>query len=164
MTFGRRFIGALILDANTYEEIEADKSALSQAVAVIAITSLAAAIGGGLLFQPLLLVRELLAPLLGWIMFAALTYLIGTRLLPMPETRSNMGELLRVIGFSYAPKIFAFIAFVPAIGVAVRTVIDFWQLATTVLAVRQALDYTSTLRAFVVVLAGWLLNVLITEL
>jgi hypothetical protein len=75
-----------------------------------------------------------------------------------------MGELLRVIGFSYAPNLFAFFAFVPVLGGLVRIVVAFWLLAATVIAVRQALDYKSTGRAVAVVLIGWLLFVLITEL
>jgi hypothetical protein len=70
-----------------------------------------------------------------------------------------MGELLRVIGYSYAPSFFAIFAAVPMVGWAVRSIVAFWLLATTVLAVRQALDYKSTLRAFAVVLSGWLIFV-----
>jgi hypothetical protein len=72
-----------------------------------------------------------------------------------------MGELLRVIGYAYAPNVFAFFAFIPGLGIIVRTVVAFWLLAATIVAVRQALDYTSTLRATSVVLIGWLFFVLI---
>ena len=43
----------------------------------------------------------------------------------------------------------------------VNTVVAFWLLAATILAVRQALDYASTLRAAAVVLIGWLVFVVI---
>ena len=72
-----------------------------------------------------------------------------------------MGELLRVIGFAYAPNLFGFFAFIPALGVFVSTIVAFWLLAATIVAVRQALDYTSTKRAAAVVLLGWLIFVLI---
>jgi hypothetical protein len=108
------------------------------------------------------LVQVTLAALIGWIMWAGVTYLIGGRLMPEPGTHTNMGELLRVIGFSYAPNIFAVFAFIPVIGVLVRVVVAFWLLAATVIAVRQALDYRSTMRAVAVVLIGWLLFLVIT--
>ena len=161
MTFGQRFVGALTLDGPTYENIEADASATGQAVAVVVVASLAAGIGAGLLLGPFGLVRETIAALVGWVMWAGATYLIGTRFLPEPQTRTDMGELLRVIGFSYAPNVFAFFAFIPVLGIVVRTVVAFWLLATTVVAVQHALDYTSTARALAVVLAGWLIFVLI---
>ena len=61
-----------------------------------------------------------------------------------------------VIGYSYAPSFFALFAALPFVGYGIRVAVDFWLLAATVLAVRQALDYKSTFRAFAVVLIGWL--------
>jgi hypothetical protein len=164
MTFGQRITGVLKLHPATFEEIEASPSANGQAAAVVVIASLAAGIGAGLLGGPMSLVQGTLAALIGWIMWAGVTYLIGGRLLPEPGTQTDMGELLRVIGFSYAPNLFAFFAFIPLLGGVVRVVVAFWLLAATVIAVRQALDYRSTGRAIAVVLIGWLLFVLITTL
>ena len=164
MTFGQRITGVLKLHPATFEEIEGNPGANGQAAAVVVIASLAAGIGAGLLGGPLLLVQATVAALVGWIMWAGVTYLIGGRLLPEPGTHTDMGELLRVIGFSYAPNLFAFFAFIPLLGGVVRVVVAFWLLAATVIAVRQALDYRSTGRAVAVVLIGWLLFVLITTL
>jgi hypothetical protein len=163
MTFGQRVTRVLSLDASAFEEIEADRGANGQALAVVVIASLAAGLGAGFLLGPFGLVRETLAALIGWVMWAGVTYVIGTKLLPEPQTRSDMGELLRVIGFSYAPNVFAVFAYVPILGWVVRTVIAFWLLAATVIAVRQALDYRSTARALAVVLIGWVFFVVITE-
>jgi hypothetical protein len=164
MTFGQRIGGVLKLQPSAFEDIEADRSATGQALAVVIIASLAAGIGAGLLLGPLGLVRETLAALIGWVMWAGVTYLIGARLMPEPGTRTDMGELLRVIGFSYAPNVFAFFAFIPLLGYAVRVIVAFWLLAATIIAVRQALDYRSTARAAAVVLIGWILFVLIQAL
>jgi hypothetical protein len=164
MTFGQRLIGVLKLQPAVFEEIEASPSATGQAVLVVVLASLAAGIGAGLLFGPLALVRETLAALIGWIMWAGVSYVIGARLLPEPGTRTDMGELLRVIGFSYAPNLFAIFAFIPLLRTVVLVVVAFWLLAATVLAVRQALDYRSTARAVAVVLIGWLIFVLIQAL
>ncbi len=133
-------------------------------MAVVVLASIAAGIGAGLMRGPLPLLQETLAALIGWIMWAGATYLIGGRLLPEPGTHTDMGELLRVIGFSYAPNLFAFFAFIPLLGGLVRVVVAFWLLAATVIAVRQALDYRSTARAVAVVLIGWLLFLVITML
>jgi hypothetical protein len=164
MTFGQRVTGVLKLQPATFEEIEASPSATSQAVAVVVMASLAAGVGAGLAGGPIELLRVTFAALVGWLMWAFVTYLIGARLLPEPGTKTDMGELLRVIGFSYAPNLFAIFAFIPLLGGVVRVVVACWLLAATVIAVRQALDYKSTLRAVAVVLIGWLLFVLITTL
>jgi hypothetical protein len=164
MTFGQRLTRVLRLDAAAFEEIEADRTANGQALAVVVAASLAAGLGAGLLLGPFGLLRETLVALVGWVMWAGVTYVIGTKVMPEPQTRSDMGELLRVIGFSYAPNIFAFFAFIPVLGGLVRVVVAFWLLAATVIAVRQALDFRSTLRALGVVLIGWLFFVLITAI
>jgi hypothetical protein len=161
MTFVERVKGVLILDAKTFEEIEADTSASTQALLVVVAASVAAGLGAGVRLGAFGLIRETFAALIGWVMWAGVTYVIGTKLLPEPQTRTDMGELLRVIGYAYAPNLFAFFVILPAIGVAVATVVAFWLLATTVVAVRQALDYTSTPRAIAVVLIGWLFFVFI---
>ena len=162
MTFGQRLTGVLKLQAATFEEIEANAAATTQAVAVVILASVAAGIGVGVLGGPGALVRETLGALIGWVMWAGVTYVIGARLLPEPGTRTDMGELLRVIGFSYAPNLFAFFAFIPLLGGVVRVVVACWLLAATVIAVRQALDYRSTFRAVAVVLLGWAIFLLIT--
>jgi hypothetical protein len=65
---------------------------------VVVLVSLATGIGagGGLLG----LVAGVIASLLGWYVWSALTYWIGTRIFPEPTTQSNLGELLRTIGFA----------------------------------------------------------------
>ena len=45
MTFGDRVIGALKLDANTFEDIERDPTAMGQAVGIIAFAALASNLG-----------------------------------------------------------------------------------------------------------------------
>jgi Yip1 domain len=161
MTFAERVKGVLILDVRAFEEVEADTTANGQALVVVLAASLAAGLGASVRLGTVGLFRETLGALIGWVMWAAVTWVIGSKLLPEPQTRTNMGELLRVIGYAYAPNLFGFFAFVPVLGVVVGTLVAFWLLAATIVAVRQALDYSSTLRATAVVLLGWLIFVVI---
>jgi hypothetical protein len=161
MTIAQRLGGVLRLDAAVFEEIEADTGATGQAFFVVIGASIAAGIGAGLLLGPMALLRETVGAVVGWVMWAGVTYVLGTRVLPQPQTRTDMGELLRVIGFSYAPNLVSLLALVPFVGRVVRTIVAFWLLAAMVIGVRQALDYTSTFRAFAVVFIGWLIFVAI---
>ena len=161
MTLTGRLVGVLRLDAQAYEDIEHDRKATAQALTVVILGSLAAGLGAGLTFGPTALVRETIGGVAGWVMWAGVTYLLGARVWPESDTRTDMGELLRTIGFSYAPSFFSIFGVLPLIGGAVRVVVALWLLATTVVAVRQALDYRSTAKAFQVVFAGWLIFVLI---
>ena len=161
MTFANRVKGVLLMDPRTFEEIEADTTANGQALVVVIVASVAAGVGASIQLGVIGLLRETMGALIGWVMWAGVTWVIGSKLLPEPQTRTDMGELLRVIGYAYAPQLFAFFAFVPFIGVIVSTIVAFWVLAATILAVRQALDYENTWRAVAVVLIGWLIFVVI---
>src|SRR5262245_66635421 len=103
MTFVERVKGVLVLDVKTFEEIEADTRANTQALLVVVAASLAAGLGAGLRFGMSGLLRETVGALVGWVMWAGVTWVIGSKILPEPQTRTDMGELLRVIGFAYAP-------------------------------------------------------------
>jgi hypothetical protein len=149
-------IGAALLDVKTYEEVEADKTATGQAMTVVILSSLAAGVGAISLGVDMLLWMTL-AALVGWCIWAGLTYVIGTKLLPEPQTRSDMGELLRTIGFSTAPGVLRVLGFIPLIGWLISFVAGLWMLVTMVVAVRQALDYKSTGRAVGVCLIGFII-------
>jgi len=107
-----RMTRAALLDAQIYEEVEADRSATPQAFAVVVLASI-----------------------------AAVTCVIGTRILPRAETVSDLGELLRTLGFASSPGILLVFAAIPAISPYVFPVCGVWMLAAMVVAVRQALDY-----------------------
>jgi hypothetical protein len=156
-----RVIRAARLDASLYEEVEADPSSMGQAMTVVVLASIAGGIGtAGIEGQPGL-VLGLILNLVGWYIWAFLTYFIGTRLLPQPSTEADVGQLLRTLGFAAAPGLLRVVGFIPVIGPLVIVITAFWSLATMVVAVRQALDYDSTPRAILVCLIGWVVQLLI---
>jgi hypothetical protein len=165
-TFVNRMILAAKLNVAIYEEVEADRAALPQAMGVVILSSIAAGIGS-LGIQPVGLGGVLTgtaSALLGWAVWAGLTYFIGTRMMPEPQTRSDYGELLRTIGFASSPGILRILGIVPGLMGIVFAATGIWMLVATVIAVRQALDYHSTWRAVGVCLIGWLVQALILAL
>ena len=157
--FIQRLVKAARLDVNLYEEVEADKTATVQALGVVALSGLAAGIGtighvGG--YSHVL--KGTLSAILTWIIWASLTYWIGTRLLPEPQTRADLGQLLRTIGFSSSPGLIRVLGVLPGMTPLVYMVASIWMLVAMVVAVRQALDYQSTLRAVGVCLIGWIIQ------
>lgn len=152
----QRMIGAARLSVSTYEDVEADSSATSQALAVVLMSSVAAGVGVAASEHPSTLIARSMAALVSWFIWAFLTYTIGTKLLPEAATRSNVGELLRTTGFSSAPGVFHVLGIVPVLGRFVTLAVSIWMLVAMVIAVRQALDYKSTGRAVGVCLIGWI--------
>ena len=162
MTFVERMIGAARLDARTYEEIEADQSALPQAMTVVALASLAAgvgALGEGTGFMAI--IWGIVLAFVGWLVWALVTWLVGTKLLPEPQTNADLGQMLRVLGFAFVPNLILVLAIIPFIGWIFKIIAWLWLIAAFVVAVRQGLDYTSTGRAIGVVLIGFVCYLLI---
>ncbi len=154
-----RMIRAAKLDVNLYEEVEADKAAMGQAMGVVVLSSLAAGIGSISMGVINLIVITIVA-LVGWYIWAYLTYFIGTKLLPEAQTTADHGELLRTIGLSSSPGLIRILGIIPGLTNLVFTVAGIWMLIAMVIAVRQALDYTSTLRAVGVCLIGWIIQII----
>jgi hypothetical protein len=163
--FVRRMIRAAKLDVQLYEEVEADKTALGQALGVVVLSNLAAGIGtiglvGGYRAIPI----GVILAIGGWFIWAFLTYWIGTRLLPEPQTQADWGQLLRTTGFSSSPGLIRVLGILPGLTGFVFLVAAVWMLISMVIAVRQALDYKSTWRAVGVCLIGWTIQVLVLAL
>jgi hypothetical protein len=159
-TFVQRIVGAAMLKVHTYEEVERDTTATVQALGVVLISSLAAGIAGmgGGIFG---IVRLTVAAVIGWVLWAALIYLIGGKMLPESETQANVGELLRTTGFASSPGILRILGFIPLLGTMIVFAASIWMLIAMVIAVRQALDYRSTGRAILVCLIGWLVSIVV---
>ena len=156
-----RMVRAAKLDPQLYEEVEADKAALGQAMGVVVLASVAGGVGGGGLGGLSGFFIGTVGSLIGWFIWAGLTYLIGTRLLPEPETRADFGELLRTIGFSSSPGLIRVLGLVPGLTGIVFLISGIWMLVAMIIAVRQALDYRSTLRAVGVCVIGWIVQVVV---
>ena len=163
-SFTDRMIRAAKLDVTVYEEVEADKGAMGQAMGVVILSSVAVGIGTigtagmkGLVFGTVVALAV-------WFLWAFLTYFIGTRLLPEPQTKADIGELLRTIGFSSSPGVLRILGIIPMLGGLINFIIGIWMLVAMVIAVRQALDYKSTWRAAGVCLIGWIVQVVIFAL
>ena len=159
-SFKDRIIRAARLDAQLYEEVEADKSAMNQAMAVVILSSLAGSLNIGRLGVSGIFIGVVIT-LTGWILWAYISYILGTKLFPEPQTDSSFTELLRTIGFSSSPGLLRVLGIVPFIGGPVFFITSIWMLVAMVIAVRQALDYNSTKRAVGVCLIGWVFQLVI---
>jgi len=160
-SFHRRVVGAIRLDAATYEDVEHDSGATLQAAFLVAVVSLTQSVGwyfgiwdaGGIL-------RGAVNALVAWLIGALALWQIGTRLLPGKKTEADLGQLLRTVGFAQAPGLLGVLVVVPVAGLFVPYLAAIWIIAATFVAVRQALDYDETFRAIVVCLLAWIVSTL----
>ena len=156
-SFLNRIYRAIKIDPNLYEEVENDKSATIQAASVVILSSLAAGIGAIHLGVSNFILGPFLS-LVSWYFWAFLIFIVGTKLFPDNETKSDNGELLRTIGFSSAPGLIRVFGFTPELMTVTFIGSSFWMLACMVVGVRQALDYKSLWKAFGVVVVCWFIQ------
>ena len=151
-----RLIRVCRLDVHIFEEVEADTSATRQALSVVALVALATGIASlGTTGLSGLFAGAAIA-IAGWAIWAWILYLIGTKILPSHETHADWGQLARTVGFAQSPGVFRVLGVVPVVGWIIFLVASVWMLVAMVIAVRQALDYTSTWRAIAVVLLSFI--------
>ena len=165
MTFGDRVVGALKLDANTFEDIERDPTAMGQAVGIIALASLAGNLGQiwHLGFGSMLI--AVCSSLVGYTLWAVVVWLAGTKLMPDPATKADFPETFRTIAFAASPGLIGIVSVIPLLGWLLMWVlwpiILIWSIAAMVVAVRQVLDYSETFKAVIVVLIGFVVYVVV---
>jgi len=145
-----RMKGAALLDVPTYEEVEADTTATGQAAVVVGIVAVCSAIGaigrGGAG-----IIGALIGAFVGWLLWAGITYLIGDKVL---KGTATWGELLRTLGFAQAPGVLLILGIVPVIGRLVLFVVWIWTLVTGIIAIRQALDFSTGKAVATALLSG----------
>ena len=150
-------LGASLLLADAYEEVEADRSALPQAFAIVLLASVASAFGFWIRLQlghtlppgslplSLQLAVIFLEPLVLWTIGSAFAYMVGSSFFRGAETETDYAEVLRTTGFAFTPALLASVAFVPpdALGLGILIVARLWTLVACVVAIRQALDFNT---------------------
>lgn len=161
--FFYRLMGAAMLDRGMYEGIEADRSITGQAAAAVVLSSLAAGFGAGGWYTGDLRLFAMVTglALVTWVAWAVLMHQIGTRVLPEPQTRATLGELLRTVGFAASPGLIQIFAVFPRATIPVFAVSLAWMFAAMVIGVRHALDYRNSWRALAVCGLAALLVILV---
>ncbi len=158
--FMNRIIGVFKLDAATFEEIEADENATMQAALVVLVIALLGALGAGVgasFVQAGFLnsfASSFVSTIVTWLAWSAVTFFVGTSFF---GGKSDLGQMMRVLGFAYAPQI---LGIIPCIGWLIGLI---WSLIAAFVAVRQGLDLDNT-KAFLTIVVGFVVIILISAL
>ena len=167
-----RMLGAALLRVDTYEEVERESSATLQALLVVVLVTIAslggALLGGDKVDVVSAVIVGLVRGVASWALWALATWIIGATICKTEHTEADWGQLARCTGFAQTPGILNVLSFIPVVGGLIFLVAFIWSFAAMVVGVRQALDYTSTCRAFIVILLALIpvaiLNVIVVLL
>jgi hypothetical protein len=141
-SFVDRILGALRLDPATYEEVEHDSSATGQAVAVVVVVTILSGIGAATRGTNAIIGAVILA-LISWVIYTFAVYVVGTTILKSPETSATFEQVLRPLGFAYAPNALAVLSGVPAVGWLIGLLASIWAIVASIIAIRQSLEVTT---------------------
>ncbi len=148
-----RILGVLKLDVATFESIEHDQNAMSEAAIVVAVVAVLGGIGNFFNNGVTGLIFGVVAAFITWILWSAVVFFVGTKLF---EGEADMGEMLRVMGYAQAPGALNVLAFIPVLGFLIGFVALLWSLVVGVIAIRQGLDI-STGKAVITAVIGFIL-------
>jgi hypothetical protein len=163
-SFQNRVIGALRLQAATFEEVEHDAAATSQAAIIIIASGISSAIPG-LMYLSLIgfggaafgFVAGIVMRIIGWVVGSYVLLLVGTKLMPGKNTEADLGQLLRCTGFAAAPLLGGIILIIPFLGWLIYFLLCLLAIAATVVAVKAALDYDDIVKAIIVTVIAWVI-------
>jgi hypothetical protein len=168
-SFQERVLGALKLQASTYEEVENDASATGQAATVVvaaavlkglalAISTLMIGLGLGIVG----LVLGVIFAVIGWVVGSYVVLMVGTKLMPGKDTQADIGQVLRVTGFASAPGLLGILGFIPILNIVLFLILALWTIAAMVVGVKQALDYDDIVKAVIVCVIAWVIMFVVT--
>lgn len=142
-----RFVRAALLDVDLYNEVETDPSLTWQAGSVVVVGTALTGFGSAIATDVNIaagMATGVITGLIGWLVWSGISLIVGTRLF---HGTSDYGEMVRVIGFAYAPLAIGVIPWLGFIGAL-------WALVAAVIAVREGMEF-STVRAVVTMVVGW---------
>lgn len=158
MNLADKMIRAAKLDVQLYEEVEKDAEATKEAFLIVLIGAICNGIGSIGVLGAKGIIAGLISAIIGWGLWSVVIFLIGVKVF---KHTSDMGELLRCLGFAYSPNVLSILGVIPAIGPIIRFVVFVWVLVAFIIATRQALD-CGTGRAILISVLGFISFLLIT--
>jgi hypothetical protein len=155
-----RILRAIRLDWTVFREIAEDQTAMSQAAIIVVVVTFLSAVGTAIAARSVVsfFVTWIVAILVGWIGWAIITYFVGTMLF---KGKTDIPEMMRVLGFASAPQLLGVFAFIPCVGAIASFVGTILAAIAGVFAIREAMEF-DTGKAIITVLISWVIVTVIT--
>lgn len=164
-----RIMRAIRLDWTVFREIAEDQNAMTEAAIIVAVVTFLSGIGTfigaliadsgfGTAFLGFLSTWLISGILLGWILWAVLTYFVGTMLF---QGKTDIPEMMRVLGYANAPNLLGVFGFIPCVGWLIAFIGAILSLIAGVIAVREAMEFDTT-KAIITVVVSWVIAFVIS--
>jgi hypothetical protein len=166
-----RILRAIRLDWTVFREIAEDENAMSEAAIIVVVVTFLSAVGTGMgmllgkagFGQAVLsffLEWLIFGILIGWIGWAVITYFVGTLLF---QGKTDIPEMMRVLGYASAPKLLGLLGFIPCIGWLAALAGWILSLIAGVIAIREAMEF-DTGKAIITVVVGVVVAIVLNRI
>jgi hypothetical protein len=134
-----RIVRLIRLDWSVFGELESDPNATTEAAIIVAVSTLLSAFGTALGSESSAygFVAGLINGVVGWVVWAAVTYLVGRALF---RGGGTFEQMLRLLGYASAPNVLGVFAFIPCLGWLAAFAGWLISLVAGVMAIREGLD------------------------
>ena len=157
---------AMSLDRSFYQEVAYNERYSQEALMVVIVAAVLTGIGGflgGVLggnFGGALigLIVGVILAVAGYYIWAYIVQFVGKS---MFQGQATVPQLLRTLGYAYAPTALGVLSFIPCVGGLIALIGSLWSLVCGFFAVRET-HRLSDGQAIVTVVIGWLIVFLIT--
>lgn len=147
-----RILRAIRLDPTLYREVADDDQFNTEAIVIVVVVAVLSSLGTGFGARRFLIgfVAELAnSILLGWLLWAAVSYFIGAAL----GGRSSVSEMARTLAYANTPRFIALLGFIPCLGPVLRLAAWILGIAAGVIAIRESMEF-DTMKAVVTAVVG----------
>ena len=152
---------AVTFDRTFYQEASAQERYQKQALTVVVVVALLSGIGsflGGLLSLNILgaivgLALGVLMVVVGYYIWVYVVQFVGRQFF---QGQATAPQLLRTLGYAYAPQALGILGFIPCIGWMIALAGALWSLGCGYFAVKETEQFTDG-KAILTVLIGWVI-------
>jgi hypothetical protein len=159
--FLSRILRAIKLDRTLYQEAVDEPKYFGQAIITVIAYSSFSGIGSFALAGGTGINIGMASTLIGWYVWAFTTYYIGSHFFAESKEPVERRAVYRAMGFATAPGLLRLLGLVQGVGIYIVLLVSIWIVVASVIAVKKALNYSSTWRAFGVCMIGLIASVFV---
>jgi len=162
-----RIIRAIRLDPTLYREVADDEDYNDEAYIIVGIVTLLSAFGAGLGaaisrtsgqgFFGAFFSDAITRVLLGWLLWAVISYFVGTML----GGKSSIPEMMRTLAYAQVPAFVSVLGFIPCLGFLFVVAGFLLSIGAGVIAIRESMEF-DTMNAAITAVIGILVYVAAT--
>ena len=155
-------IRSLKLDKTLYKENKNfGELGIYFALIIMILDGLAGAIAASAVIKTNIILSGITA-IITWYIWALLIFVIGAKIFPEKETKTNFKKILIAVGYAHSPGLLRFLGFIPDLVMPIIFITQFWIFASLIIATREILSFKSNVKSLGIILIAFLIIAIVS--